>query len=168
MFVMGASRRLAPGELALARLGSARNDPSGCWCVHAQRLLCASVFSHSCTWHLSLQRFAVDYTLCARLSVKRRRQGGPGCAFWRRNFTPAGYTCTPLRQLSLHVQSCLVLPAVNGHTRNTRPLFPQIFFVGIKVSDSIRGLQKMTTYGCSQIEMSVAFFFNDQFLANTG
>lgn len=47
---------------------------------------------------------------------------------------------------SLHIQSCPVMLAVNGdkRTRTPRechPLLPQIFFIGVKVSKSIPGLQ---------------------------
>lgn len=116
------------------------------------RLCCVFVLiPDSCTWHLSLLCLASRFYAVCRSEDMRITQRGEGDGKGGLGCDPGGETLHPPATLaplsasclsaSLHRQSCLVMPAVNGHThtQHTHPQLPQIFFTDVKVSDSIRG-----------------------------
>lgn len=170
---MRASRRLASSELALAPLVF---TTVVCGAFTPKIVLCICVDFRIVHVAYFVVVLCSRFMLCADLSmtITQQSEGTAGWSRvcpWRRNFIPASYTCTPLHQLSLRFAPHTVLPgdacSKRTHTHTTHSLLAQIFFIGVKVSDSIRGLQT-DDYVWLQPNRKVAFFFNDQFLANTG
>lgn len=103
-----------------------------CICVHFEIvhvaslvavISCSPFFSECVLWEEL--KHTLTHSRAGVREVEVGYQGGPGYAFWKETLYPAATlashstSCLPA---SLHLQSCPVMPAVNGHRHTHLPL----------------------------------------------